>query len=47
MERQVNQVRLIRTYHRLAFAWLDSKGAGLPIEYHKRAWRPFTYRVPA
>jgi len=31
---------------RLAFVVFDSKGYGCPVEVHRRAWRPFTYRPP-
>lgn len=44
--------RLIRLRGgRLAFAWfIDAPIAGiegLPVEEHRRAWRPFIYRPPS
>lgn len=37
-------VRLMKHRGRYTFVWLDSVGAGLPIEFHARAWRKHTYR---
>lgn len=31
---------------RLLFVFLDSKGQGLPVEIHPRAWRVSMYRMP-
>ncbi len=42
----LTKVRLRRLRGRFTFVWLDSHGEGLPVELHRRAWRPFIYRSP-